>query len=1398
MKSKAREAVLERDSHVALVGSFEWTVRWLVLVILMLLPLDAYLVLPGNQPVAFLSQILTAESLVVLVAGLLVASILGRPISLSFDWRTLIPLALVVLVAFASVLGASLRSQAVKGCFKLAVYLGLYALARAVAALPGIRRSALQIIVIAYCVVLLVGFLGTIPGTPDVAGAVLNIQRSSADVLGSAGLVLRAEATFRYPNELAAYLLLVIPVLIAFAIRAPSRLERLAYWTSVTLGSGLLTLTYTRGALVALILIVPLVAALAGGRKYGLGAVLMVLAVGAAVILKDGVQRTRLLTILDLNSSGYSIRFSIWQWALHAVRTHPLFGVGVGNLRYQPKAPLANVTLHQPATDAENLFLNVMAEMGLAGLLAVGTCFVGALRQAWQSWQRGGNWFDQSWNAGMLGAMCAILLYGFVDPVLVSGQVTGLLVVLVGLSGPGIVTAVAARPERAPVSASILRRTPEMSVEAAAPVAGHNVGLLARLDARVVFLVNSSGMGGAERHALHLAADLLARGVDVLVVCPPGAPLVVELADRGIPSRAISLGMSLGRWRGYLGTAAFINPFSRDVFNRAVVALAAETPSIFVCPFLREQLLGARLSRRRGLRTVWVIHAPIHYRPHRALLRWLFVQRAQAASAIVPVSRGMAEGLAAEGLDRASLRVVPNAVADVPPETSPTAVAAALAARPLDIAVASRLTRGKGVQHLIAALPAILEAVPDARLLIAGAGRYERALRAAARRGGLDEHVAFLGQLPDTEWLLESARVFVCPSTDPGEVLPTAVLEAMSRGVPVVATNIGSMAEVIRHEETGLLVAGGDSAALAGAITRLLSDPVEAASLAFAGQELVRTWYTFDRAGLAFLHLLRLIEEATRVAKPAAKPPAPSRVPTPPVAPAEGAAGVDVGATSGMLQAVNRARFLRTTVVLFASKVLTALATSLWTILAARALLPRAYGNLMLAAGIVELGAIITDAGLTTVATRELANASYEQARTLVGAIVAIKVALGLVATAVIVAIALAVPMEADARKVLFVLGPSLLFVSLNSLTLVFRARVSAWQVLGVALLGALVTTYGTVLVYLGFPAVLHFAQTRLLAALSSGLLALLLVLARYRPRPRPDGAVVRRLLLAALPLGVALALNIAYYRLDVPLLAILRGSTQVATYTAAYRILDVVTLLPGAAAVMALPLMSGIAERNERHLAVFVTQYLEIAAACGLLIALLIALFGNPLLAFLYAGKYAASSSTLTVLGWVGAATFVTNVFAPLAIVLDRQRAFLTVAGAGLVVNVAINLALIPAWGPLGAATATLLTEFVIIGPLAWIAYQRLRLRFLTRPLVSVAVATAVAVLAGTLPHAAGWDVALKVGAVALWGALVFALAPRWVLGLLATATHRDRLSDSLARGRSPVDGSALGEGKP
>src|SRR5262249_43598937 len=148
-----------------------------------------------------------------------------------------------------------------------------------------------------------------------------------------------------------------------------------------------------------------------------------------------------------------------------------------------------------------------------------------------------------------------------------------------------------------------------------------------------------------------------------------------------------------------------------------------------------------------------------------------------------------------------------------------------------------------------------------------------------------------------------------------------------------------------------------------------------------------------------------------------------------------------------------------------------------------------------------------------------------------------------------------------------------------------------------------------------------------------------------------------RTLLAAAVAFGLSQVLNIFFVRIDIPLLALLGDSTQVAVYTSAYRIVDVVSLLPVSAAGVALPLMASIGLARRPHLRAFAQQYLELAVIAGVLVALALSLWGDPILALLYGGRYAAAGPVLRILGWASAAMFVTNVFTPLVVALDHRR---------------------------------------------------------------------------------------------------------------------------------------------
>src|SRR5204863_4056449 len=113
---------------------------------------------------------------------------------------------------------------------------------------------------------------------------------------------------------------------------------------------------------------------------------------------------------------------------------------------------------------------------------------------------------------------------------------------------------------------------------------------------------------------------------------------------------------------------------------------------------------------------------------------------------------------------------------------------------------------------------------PDLRckLVIVGDGPERDRLESAAARSGVSQRIIFAGQVADVQTFYAIANVFVLPSHTEGS--PNVLLEAMAANVPIVATAVGGVPEIVENEESALLVPASDPAALLAAIARLLAD----------------------------------------------------------------------------------------------------------------------------------------------------------------------------------------------------------------------------------------------------------------------------------------------------------------------------------------------------------------------------------------------------------------------------------------------------------------------------------------------------------------------------------------------------------------------------------------------
>ena len=185
-----------------------------------------------------------------------------------------------------------------------------------------------------------------------------------------------------------------------------------------------------------------------------------------------------------------------------------------------------------------------------------------------------------------------------------------------------------------------------------------------------------------------------------------------------------------------------------------------------------------------------------------------------------------------------------------------------LGRRPVVLCV-SRLVPRKGQDTLIRALPSIRRRVAGATLVLVGGGPYLPALRRLARRCGVADHVTFIGGVPAAELpaYYTLADVFAMPCRTRGagldvEGLGIVFLEASATGVPVVAGRSGGAPETVRHNETGVVVDGRSVAAVADAITELLSHPDRAASMGAAGRDWVTEQWRWDMLAARLGHLL--------------------------------------------------------------------------------------------------------------------------------------------------------------------------------------------------------------------------------------------------------------------------------------------------------------------------------------------------------------------------------------------------------------------------------------------------------------------------------------------------------------------------------------------------------------
>jgi len=322
----------------------------------------------------------------------------------------------------------------------------------------------------------------------------------------------------------------------------------------------------------------------------------------------------------------------------------------------------------------------------------------------------------------------------------------------------------------------------------------------------VLHLRSATGLYGAEQVVLGLACEQQRRGDATRVIAFDHAggaapPLLAAASARGIPATAL-------RCRGAADWHCV------DALRRLLIASGAD---VLHCHDYKSIVYGRLASDGLGVARVATLHGWLDGNLRLRLYRWLERRALRRFDRICAVSPAIRETLVAAGLDERRVRRVDNGIDTA--RFRPAPLPLAPRGPGILVGTAARLSPEKNLPMLVDAVAECRRRGLPLRLDVIGDGAGRAALERQVARLGLGDAVRLRGELAQPERWYPTLDAFVLPSLTEG--MPMTVLEAMACGLPVVATAVGAVPELLDGLPVRRIVPPGDRAALVDALMRL-------------------------------------------------------------------------------------------------------------------------------------------------------------------------------------------------------------------------------------------------------------------------------------------------------------------------------------------------------------------------------------------------------------------------------------------------------------------------------------------------------------------------------------------------------------------------------------------------
>ncbi|MDA1052819.1 MAG: glycosyltransferase [Planctomycetota bacterium] len=330
---------------------------------------------------------------------------------------------------------------------------------------------------------------------------------------------------------------------------------------------------------------------------------------------------------------------------------------------------------------------------------------------------------------------------------------------------------------------------------------------------RIAFVITELEFGGAERCLTNLAIGIDRTRFAPMVCSLAPRPaegkdsLVRQLEAASVPVHFLNLRSSMSFFSGLAKLKRLLRQHETEVVQTFL---------------FHANVIGALAAKSAGVsRIVSGVRVADPARWRMVLERFAL----RRTDHIVCVSQSVAEQVASKGgFPRSKLRVIPNGI-----DLTSTPIGTAVDRTQLGIAperrillCVGRLHRQKGFDWLLRLAPELLSRLPKHDLVIAGDGPERKSLRELATRLGIQNRVHFVGWRPDVPQWMQEAEILLLPSRWEG--MPNVLIEAMGRGLPVVASSVEGVKEVLGPLAEEQAVPVGDTSAFVAAVCRVAND----------------------------------------------------------------------------------------------------------------------------------------------------------------------------------------------------------------------------------------------------------------------------------------------------------------------------------------------------------------------------------------------------------------------------------------------------------------------------------------------------------------------------------------------------------------------------------------------